>query len=488
MSTRERLQELRKSLGEVKSQVGEASPEEREQLSSLIERGGSVVEKLRDRDPAELIEDQPNQLKPGIVDSNDTDAFQSAKQIMDTTPDTMLAKREAETIRRLEEDRQKRDELRSERRGLVEKQADAMGDVDMEGLVREERKRLEVPEALDAQRASIEEMRGIRQQITELENQKAEALATSEGRQAPMGFIRGEQERIQEQFNRREATLSKRLQAENAHLQAMQGQVSQARSLINDVVNAATYDTEMELKRIQSFREVNEQEISELDQDIQRQLQESQQYWQTQLETERQEKQQVMELMINTPRAGINVDDTLEEAAEKARAAGAVIPEAAQTTFEVARNFVAQNPDATPADVRQHVQQVTGETITRGDAQDIIDSPRPDPVGGEVPTFDEFLQQAQEQAAMSFSPQMIEDLREAYNQEIQELGVTPRATGRESLSPQAQQVLDNPAILEQFGQKRTDEIQDELAEAGLSIPVLDRAATPGVSNRFRIDE
>lgn len=275
------------------------------------------------RTPAQVAEQPPSGLQPPVVDPDATEAFRATQRIQDAVPETMLAGFEAQRQRQLEEDRGRQEELRTERRSLAEQQAETMSRVDMEGLVRREREALGVPEFLDAQRASIEEMRGLRQQLIELETQKGEALATSEGRQAPLGFIRGEQARIAEQFDRREASVAARLQAENAHMQAMQGQVQQARSLISDIVQAATFDTEMELNRIQLFREVNAQELAELDQSIQNDLQQSQRFWENRLQTERQEKQQVMELMINAPRAGINVNDTLEEAAEKARAFGA---------------------------------------------------------------------------------------------------------------------------------------------------------------------
>ena len=270
--------------------------------------------------PADQIISSPQQpLQLGIVDPNDTNAFRSTQAIMDASPESTLAGFESQRQQFLQTQQQEMGTLRSERRTLAEQQAGAMEGFSQEEIIRREREALGMQTMIDEQMAIINEIRGLRSQYIDLEQQKGDALALSDGRVAPIGFIRGEQARIAEQFDRRQAVVSARMGAETAHLQAISGMVQQARGLISDIVNAATFDTELELKRIQIFRDVNAQEIAELDRDIQNQLQESQRYWENRLNMERQEKSQVMELMLQAPGAGITINDTVEQAVQKAQ-------------------------------------------------------------------------------------------------------------------------------------------------------------------------
>jgi len=285
---------------------------------------GQAPDPVQPRTPDQVIQQPTQPFQLPDIDPDATPAFEAAQRVMDATPETMLAQFEAQRMQQVERDRAQRDELTDERRRLAGEQARVIEDApSREVMVREEQERLGVPQLLEEQKIALEEIRGLRQQAINLEEQKAEALATSEGRKAPIGFIRGEQARVAETFDRRIATVSARMGAETATLEATQGMVSQARALVSDVVEAATFDTQMELQRIQGFREVNQQELAELDQSIQRDLENSQRFWEQQLAQEQQEKTQVMNLMIDNPRAGITINDSLEKASEKASIAGA---------------------------------------------------------------------------------------------------------------------------------------------------------------------
>ena len=280
---------------------------------------GQAPDSVQPRTPDQVIQQPTQPFQLPDIDPDATPAFEAAQRVMDATPETMLAQFEAQRMQQVERDRAQRDELTDERRRLAGEQARVIEDApSREAMVREEQERLGVPQLLEEQKIALEEIRGLRQQAVNLEEQKAEALATSEGRKAPIGFIRGEQARVAETFDRRIATVSARMGAETAALEATQGMVSQARALVSDVVEAATFDTQMELKRIQGFREVNQQELAELDQSIQRDLENSQRFWEQQLAQEQEEKTQAMKLMIDNPRAGITINDSLEKASEKA--------------------------------------------------------------------------------------------------------------------------------------------------------------------------
>jgi len=64
--------------------------------------------------------------------------------------------------------------------------------------------------------------------------------------------------------------------------------------------------------------DLNSDEISMLDRDYQNALQETQRYWENRLITQRADKNTVMESMVDYPKAGISIDDTPQEAAQKA--------------------------------------------------------------------------------------------------------------------------------------------------------------------------
>lgn len=257
-------------------------------------------------------------MEPGDVDSEETEAKKSTDKIKDTTPSEELFEMEKERRERLREKREEREEKKKRRRELAEERAEIIEEAPSQReLLEEGREKYGVPSMLQQQKQSLQEVQDLRNRMTELEKERAEAMATSESREAPMGFIRGEQARLKERYDRREAILASRMQAENARVKALQGQVSQARSLIKDTVQAATFDTEMELKRINTFRDLNQDQIDELDRDIQNEIERSRQYWQSKLKRERKEKGSVMELMIEAPQAGITLDDDIETATEK---------------------------------------------------------------------------------------------------------------------------------------------------------------------------
>lgn len=263
--------------------------------------------------------DPPEGMSVPEPDSSDTDATRGAQGVLDATPETMLAQIESQRQQRLEENRTALEEARSRRTELTDQAAQVIEDAPSQTeIIEREREELGVNRLLDEQKVILDQIRGLRQQAIDVEQERGEALATSEGRKAPIGFIRGEKARMNEVYDRRIATISKRVGAETAVLEASQGLVNQARGLIQDTVNAATYDTEMELKRVNLFMEENQQQINELDTEIQRDLKRTQNHWENRLAEERKEKEQIMNLMIETPTAGISIDDTLEEAGSKA--------------------------------------------------------------------------------------------------------------------------------------------------------------------------
>lgn len=335
--------------------------ESRGEDTSIADRIGEVSSGLLTVDPAELISNPSREFSIQQPDSGDTDAVRSARSVLDATPETQLASMEARRQERAEENRQRREELRERRTQLTEEAAQTIRDrPSQEEVIRREREELGVPQELERQRAVLDEIRGLRQQAIDLEQQRGEALATSEGRKAPIGFIRGEQARVQEQFDRRIATVSKLVGAESAVLQASQGMVQQARSLTQDIVKASTFDTEMELKRIGLFMENNKEQISELDTEIQNDLQRTQQHWENRLAEERQDKQTIANLMIEIPSANISIDDTLEEASGKAAIALGI-----REIEDVALQFA--QAGATEAQVKDITSSSSvGEAIAKG--------------------------------------------------------------------------------------------------------------------------
>ena len=314
-------------------ETAEVTPEPDPQLTSeQIEQMRGVVGDMGDR-VAELQERvtaaQDVTDAPEVTVADPRVGTESSERIINGSPADVLSVMEEQRQREMERMQQELDASRVEREGLVDKLKGVFEDrPSAEETVRQERDALGVGLMLEQQQQTLNNIQNLQTRANTLVEQRDAAIGMAGQQAVSTPFITGHQNRIAENYDRRIATVSGQLGAETAVLQAQQGQVQQARGLISDIVDAQTYDTQMELQKMNMFLELNRDEIGMLDQMYQRELQESQRYWENQLNEEKQERSAVLELMLQYHDAGITPNDSLEEAVRKSSEWTGVQPDA----------------------------------------------------------------------------------------------------------------------------------------------------------------
>ena len=241
-----------------------------------------------------------------------------ANRLIDTlTPQAQLDELEKQRQDLLETSKERQEEIMKDQRGLVEKASDWIKGRSLEDKIKTEQERFQVRQTLEMERQALGQAFELQQRAINLVEQRDAAIAMLGQQTISTPFITSQQARIAENYDRRIASTSALAGAQSSYAQALQGNIQQARALIGDVVEAYTYDTQLELERINLFLELNRDEINMLDRDYQNALSESQTYWENQLKEEQDSARQVMEWSINHHDAGIRLGDTKEEAAEK---------------------------------------------------------------------------------------------------------------------------------------------------------------------------
>jgi hypothetical protein len=249
--------------------------------------------------------------------------------LMDKTPTDWLLQQQKEARERIAEQQAELEKAQEERKGLIKQTKDFFSGVPKaEDKVRELQKEFGTIQALELQDKAIDEIMKIRNQVNLLKEQRDGSLAAIEQQGTLTPFMTRQQATIAENYDRRINSLAAQESVQIAMLQAQQGRVEQARALTGDIVNAMTYDTQLELDKMKMFLDINADEINMLDTSIQRDLTETKRQMENQLKEEKEEKTAVLEMMISYNKAGISPNDTLEEAATKAQEWSGIQPDA----------------------------------------------------------------------------------------------------------------------------------------------------------------
>ena len=313
----ERIRRAREQIQELAPRIGELSPDKQRAAQEMLQRARKTIERLQDRDVADIIEagERVPALEPIEPPRDDMEAVRAAERAQ--LPAEEALQRMVEDRREMIDPmRRERDTAREERRDLAEEQRRMARERAVEPIVREEMAE-RIDPLRDEQLQALEQVRAYRSQLAQVQNERAAALGMVEQRSVATPYLTGEQERISRAYDRREAMLTAKTQAENAHVQALSGMKEQARANISQIVNAYTYDTELELRSLENLQQVKSEEIAELDRDIQESFQFVVQEKRQQLERERQDRDAVLNMMVQYERAGVNPDDDVSTAAKK---------------------------------------------------------------------------------------------------------------------------------------------------------------------------
>ena len=301
------------------------------------------INKIYAGDALNLPVQAPIEQEPPILKVEEPESpIEPAQKILDTiTPQTRLEQLEEERQSRMDELEKEKEVVKEERTSLVDKLKDYFVSREpTEDIIRKEMDAFGITKQLEQQRQIFQEITQLQQTATTLIEGRDAAITALGQMAVATPFISGQQARVAESYDRRISTVSALIGAKSAYAEAVAGNINQARAFIGDIVNAYTYDTQLELNRISMFLDLNRDEISMLDTEYQNALNESQRYWENQLAEERAEREAVLNLSLSFLEAGISLDDSLEDALEKTKQWTMIQPDAG------VRSLMAQYPTA----------------------------------------------------------------------------------------------------------------------------------------------
>jgi len=163
-------------------------------------------------------------------------------------------------------------------------------------------------------------------QMADITNREQRELDRNEATAKPQPLIDREANAITNKYAKMKAPIATQLNAYAAQTQTLQGNLSIANQFATQAVNAATYDQEFEYNRIKDFMSINQGFIDSLKSDERFYFTNALALSKDALDTARAEKNSVMSMMLQYPKAGITAQDTLQEASAKASAWSGVQP------------------------------------------------------------------------------------------------------------------------------------------------------------------
>jgi len=167
--------------------------------------------------------------------------------------------------------------------------------------------------------ADISEIEGIMENYNKKEAQRDAAIAQIQDRPGmPGAILSGEVKQIKNEYNTELNRMAAEINTQIAVMEMKQGNFSQARSFVNQAVDDYTYDLELKYTQFEMFKEENAGLIDDLDADYRNALEEAEQATYNNWQNTKEEKRFVLDLKLKTPGSGITIDDTPEEALEKA--------------------------------------------------------------------------------------------------------------------------------------------------------------------------
>ena len=314
----ERIQSITERMNRIQDTLGSntLSDDQKTQLRPEFESLQAAIARLRDRSFSEVVESGTTpSIAPPDVQRDNMDAIRATDSMVFPAEDQLreLAERRD---RQLGLDQKALTTARDERGQLAGEAADIMRGSDLEGLIRGEMGQ-RIDPLRDKQMMALENVRAYQHQLTQLQNERAGALGAIGQQAISTPFLTAQQNRVAQAYDRREAVLTAQVGTETAYMQALSGMKQEARAQIGMIADAYTYDTEMELRAIETLMNVKQAEIAELDRDVQQAIQEQQRYWENELNHQREEYRTVLNMMVEMPGAGIRPGDTVTEAFTK---------------------------------------------------------------------------------------------------------------------------------------------------------------------------
>ena len=174
-----------------------------------------------------------------------------------------------------------------------------------------------IPEKLDKLQAQAAKVAQLQGKMSQLDVQMTAEIDKQYQRRVPMPEIEAAIDEIKRDYTIRKAYLAAQLNAEAAVMQAYQGNLAEAQNLVKMAVNAYAADLEMERRNYEVLFNYYSDFISDLTNEQRRILEQGYQEALRREQEAKAEKEQVLNLKLQYPEAGIGVDDSLDEATQK---------------------------------------------------------------------------------------------------------------------------------------------------------------------------
>jgi hypothetical protein len=194
----------------------------------------------------------------------------------------------------------------------------------VENKLAETQEQQNIPQLTEEQKKQATKVATLQGEINKLDTLKLNALQQIEQsgvqRGASMRYIKGEQGEIERQYDIEKSYKVAELGVEALLLEVAQGNLQNAQAMVGDIVNAYTYDYEQKVNDFNTLFNVYGSWIEGLDTKQQNILKEAREDAIRAEENAKEETAQKLDLIreYNKYGAGISLDDTLEEANEKA--------------------------------------------------------------------------------------------------------------------------------------------------------------------------
>jgi len=258
----------------------------------------------------------------GIVNGEFKINEQEVKQLDTTNANGFLEKQRAESL--AEEERAKKRKEEEEARYKAEKKTlwdKLLGKQTVEEKQKAEYEELgyEPAEYIKERKADIADLEGMWTSYNKKESERDAAIARQEGRPgADIAFQNREVQNITNKYNIEINRIAAKINTKSAIMAQKQGLMNEAKAFVKEAVDAYTYDLQLAYTQFDKFEEDNRDLLEEIGQEYKDALAETKEINYKIYEEAKTEKTNVMNLMLDTPAAGITIDDTLEEAIGKA--------------------------------------------------------------------------------------------------------------------------------------------------------------------------
>ena len=201
------------------------------------------------------------------------------------------------------------EETKTEQKGYLDKLKDFFaGTKTQTELLEEQQAKYKMPEMWSNIQTLIPEIGALNTELANLKTMEAtEVSGIQQNPQYSLQFATGEANRVSKLHAIKQAGVSAEIGAKTALMQAYQGNITTARTLISDVVSAMQYDDKMKLTGITSFMDANQDFINNLDKSQQNLVNDIKDYWTNKTKTDEQDYRDKLDLIVSAAGKGVNL-------------------------------------------------------------------------------------------------------------------------------------------------------------------------------------